>query len=173
MIYLKIITLVCIALTAATSLISLSTNYWIKHDSTHHQGLYYFCNDEDVGCQEFDEDPVIKVEGMPDWHLAVFGLVIIAVVLHIVALICFLFICVQDGYVGCQIIVVVVLAISWIAITAGMGVYTQKFYETVDESDSYDWGHSFILGWLSFLLNIVSGVLAFMILMVGSNRNKK
>lgn len=63
---LKLVVFLCLSFAVVASFISLCTNFWIEHDSSvHHQGLWFFCNDEDIGCQEFDEDPQIRLTGMP------------------------------------------------------------------------------------------------------------
>lgn len=49
------------ALAAAT--IAVATNYWIEHSSTQHQGIWFYCNDNEIGCKHFDQDPFIIIAG--------------------------------------------------------------------------------------------------------------
>ena len=61
---LKATTLLLIVLTTIFSIVGLATNYWLKNGDDH-QGLYHYCLDANDDCKEFDEDPVINVNGMP------------------------------------------------------------------------------------------------------------
>lgn len=61
----KLVVCVLMLVTFLASCVGLVTNYWIDHGNTHHQGLWYFCNDEDIGCLHFDQDLNIpKVPGI-------------------------------------------------------------------------------------------------------------
>lgn len=64
---LKLIIFVLLVLTVLASLVAVSTNYWFEHGNTDHQGLWYYCNDEDLGCLHFDEYPTISE--VPGNHL--------------------------------------------------------------------------------------------------------
>jgi len=59
----KCVDFILLMLCLAASLVGLTTNYWIEHDNTNHQGIWFYCNDEEVGCVHFDQDPQVIANG--------------------------------------------------------------------------------------------------------------
>ena len=45
-----------------------------------------------------------------------------------------------------------------------MSIYTQRFHHHLDRG--YNWGTSFILGWLSFACNVVGEIILFIVFML-------
>ena len=60
---LKFIDFVLLIAALLASVIGLVTNYWIEHSTWQHQGLWFYCNDKEVGCLHFDQDPTIIING--------------------------------------------------------------------------------------------------------------
>ena len=61
----NVLLFLCLFFSILFSLVSVSTHSWIENGSGDHQGLRFYCNDVDLGCQEFTEDPNIVRTGMP------------------------------------------------------------------------------------------------------------
>ena len=62
----KFINFVLLFAALVATVISVATNYWIEHSTTQHQGLWFYCNDHEIGCLHFDQDPfIITAGGVP------------------------------------------------------------------------------------------------------------
>ena len=62
----KFINFVLLFAALVATVISVATNYWIEHSTTQHQGLWFYCNDDEIGCLHFDQDPfIITAGGVP------------------------------------------------------------------------------------------------------------
>uniref|UniRef100_A0A7M5WQC3 Uncharacterized protein n=2 Tax=Clytia hemisphaerica TaxID=252671 RepID=A0A7M5WQC3_9CNID len=143
----------------------------IEHSTTQHQGLWFYCNDEEVGCLHFDQDPTIIINGgVPDWHYAVFGLYVCGVGFQFFAFMIFWFIFCKQKNTKCYRWHNVFSLVGWIALVCGMSLYTYMFLQRM-EINGYKWGYSFGFGWLSALLHFLSLILSFMLIMMDHRRN--
>lgn len=62
----KFINFVLLFAVIVATAISVATNYWIEHSTTQHQGIWFYCNDDEIGCLHFDQDPfIITAGGVP------------------------------------------------------------------------------------------------------------